>query len=179
MNEIAETGGSISQPTCNTLPQSIRGQSVELLNKHLAAAIDLHAQMTQAQWNVRGPAFIAIHELFDTRSRSKWRTIPTLSPSALAGSAPRMAPFGRDVPNRLIVAHLGNGASVTAVKDGKSIDISMGLKPTGGVIMGTRSGDLDPGVLVLSDARKKVRCRYGGRTGRSPLRPSGNIGHRR
>ena len=53
-----------------------------------------------------------------------------------------------DVPDRLIIAHLGNGASVTAVKGGKSIDTSMGLTPTGGVIMGSRSGDLDPGVLV-------------------------------
>lgn len=52
------------------------------------------------------------------------------------------------VPRRLIIAHLGNGASVTAVKDGRSIDTSMGLTPTGGVVMGTRSGDLDPGVLV-------------------------------
>jgi len=51
-------------------------------------------------------------------------------------------------PNRLVIAHLGNGASVTAVKGGRSIDTSMGLTPTGGVIMGTRSGDLDPGVLI-------------------------------
>jgi starvation-inducible DNA-binding protein len=53
------------QHTHNTLPKQIRIQSVELLNKHLAAAIDLHAQMKQAHWNVRGPGFIAIHELFD------------------------------------------------------------------------------------------------------------------
>jgi acetate kinase len=53
-----------------------------------------------------------------------------------------------DLPERLIIAHLGNGASVTAVKGGKSIDTTMGLTPTGGLIMGTRSGDLDPGVLV-------------------------------
>jgi acetate kinase len=52
------------------------------------------------------------------------------------------------VPERLIIAHLGNGASVTAVKNGRSIDTSMGLTPSGGVIMGSRSGDLDPGVLV-------------------------------
>jgi acetate kinase len=56
--------------------------------------------------------------------------------------------LGDDAPRRLVIAHLGNGASVTAVRDGKSIDTSMGLTPTGGVIMGTRSGDLDPGVLV-------------------------------
>ncbi len=60
-----------------------------------------------------------------------------------------------DLPDRLIVAHLGNGASVTAVKNGKSIDTSMGLTPTGGVIMGTRSGDLDPGVLVYLLREKK------------------------
>ncbi|WP_131196808.1 acetate/propionate family kinase [Lichenihabitans psoromatis] len=53
-----------------------------------------------------------------------------------------------EVPKRLIIAHLGNGASVTAVESGRSIDTSMGLTPTGGIVMGTRSGDLDPGVLV-------------------------------
>jgi starvation-inducible DNA-binding protein len=53
------------QPTRNTLSENIRAQSIELLNQHLAAAIDLHAQMKQAHWNVRGPGFIAIHELFD------------------------------------------------------------------------------------------------------------------
>jgi starvation-inducible DNA-binding protein len=51
--------------THNTLPDDIRAQSIELLNKHLAAAIDLHGQVKQAHWNVRGPGFIAIHELFD------------------------------------------------------------------------------------------------------------------
>jgi starvation-inducible DNA-binding protein len=51
--------------THNTLSEIIRAQSIELLNKHLAAAIDLHAQVKQAHWNVRGPGFIAIHELFD------------------------------------------------------------------------------------------------------------------
>lgn len=53
------------QKTHNTLPEEIRIQSVALLNLNLAAAIDLHAQMKQAHWNVRGPGFIAIHELFD------------------------------------------------------------------------------------------------------------------
>jgi acetate kinase len=56
--------------------------------------------------------------------------------------------LGDDLPKHVVIAHLGNGASVTAVRAGKSIDTSMGLTPTGGVIMGTRSGDLDPGVLV-------------------------------
>jgi acetate kinase len=59
-----------------------------------------------------------------------------------------MRQLGGDPPDRLIIAHLGNGVSITAVKGGQSVDTSMGLTPTGGVIMGTRCGDLDPGVLV-------------------------------
>jgi acetate kinase len=62
--------------------------------------------------------------------------------------------LGAPLSERLIIAHLGNGASITAVRSGKSVDTSMGLTPTGGVIMGTRSGDLDPGVLVYL-AREK------------------------
>jgi acetate kinase len=60
----------------------------------------------------------------------------------------RLREPGGDLPHRLVIAHLGNGASITAVKDGRSIDTSMGLTPTGGVVMGTRCGDLDPGVLI-------------------------------
>ena len=54
-----------------------------------------------------------------------------------------------DVPEKLIVAHLGNGASISAVLDGKCVDTSMGLTPTGGIISGTRTGDIDPGVLLF------------------------------
>jgi acetate kinase len=61
-----------------------------------------------------------------------------------------------NLPPRLIVAHLGNGASVTAIRNGQSIDTSMGLTPTGGVIMGTRTGDLDPGVLMYLMREKKL-----------------------
>jgi acetate kinase len=53
-----------------------------------------------------------------------------------------------ELPRRTVVAHLGNGASITALLSGVSVDTSMGLTPTGGVVMGTRSGDLDPGVLL-------------------------------
>jgi acetate kinase len=53
------------------------------------------------------------------------------------------------VPARLVVAHLGNGASLCAIASGRSIDTSMGLTPTGGIPMGTRSGDLDPGVVLF------------------------------
>jgi acetate kinase len=53
-----------------------------------------------------------------------------------------------DIPERTVVAHLGSGASITALHKGRSIDTSMGMTPTGGIIMGTRSGDVDPGALV-------------------------------
>ena len=53
-------------PTHNTLSENIGAQSVELLNKHLAASIDLRVQVKQAHWNVRGPSFITVHELCDT-----------------------------------------------------------------------------------------------------------------
>ena len=49
---------------------------------------------------------------------------------------------------RVIIAHLGNGASMAAVREGKSVDTTMGFTPTGGLVMSTRSGDLDPGVLL-------------------------------
>jgi len=51
-------------------------------------------------------------------------------------------------PRRMVIAHLGSGCSVTAVVDGCSVDTTMGLTPTGGVVMGTRPGDLDPGLML-------------------------------
>jgi acetate kinase len=54
-----------------------------------------------------------------------------------------------NVPEKLIVAHLGNGASISAIRCGQCLDTSMGLTPTGGIISGTRTGDIDPGVLLF------------------------------
>lgn len=57
---------------------------------------------------------------------------------------------------KTIVCHLGNGASICAVDGGKSVDTSMGLTPLAGVMMGTRSGDIDPGILeVIADIENK------------------------
>jgi acetate kinase len=53
------------------------------------------------------------------------------------------------IPSRLIVAHLGNGASICAIRDGQSVDTAMGLTPTGGIISGSRPGDMDPGALLF------------------------------
>ena len=53
-------------PTRNDLPDKVRGGAVDLLNQQLADALDLALQAKQAHWNVKGPSFIALHELFDT-----------------------------------------------------------------------------------------------------------------
>lgn len=56
--------------------------------------------------------------------------------------------LGMDLNNsKIIVCHLGNGASISAVKDGKCVDTSMGLTPLEGLVMGTRSGDIDPAIM--------------------------------
>jgi acetate kinase len=57
---------------------------------------------------------------------------------------------------RVILAHLGNGASLAAVRDGKSVDTSMGFTPTAGLVMSTRSGDLDPGVASYLARTEKL-----------------------
>lgn len=59
-----------------------------------------------------------------------------------------LSALGPAASGRLVVAHLGSGASLAAIRDGAAIDTTMGLTPIGGLMMGTRSGDLDPGVLL-------------------------------
>ncbi len=58
---------------------------------------------------------------------------------------------------RIISCHLGNGASIAAIKDGKAVDISMGLTPLEGLIMGTRSGDIDPGAVLYLMKKERIR----------------------
>jgi len=57
---------------------------------------------------------------------------------------------------KIITCHLGNGASITAIKNGKSLDTSMGLTPVEGLIMGTRSGDIDAGALTLIMEKEEI-----------------------
>jgi acetate kinase len=71
-----------------------------------------------------------------------------ISHEYVAGEAARL--LGRPLADlRLIVLHLGNGASASAIRGGRPEDTSMGLTPLEGLVMGTRSGDVDPGVLLL------------------------------
>jgi acetate kinase len=129
---------------------------VSLAPLHLPPALDL---IEQALTRCRGAVHVAC---FDTAFH---RTLPDIArrfalPAELYERGVRRYGFhglsyeyvlsvlGTPCPPRLIVAHLGSGASLAAVRDGRSVDTSMGLTPTGGVPMGTRSGDLDPGVLL-------------------------------
>ncbi|HEY1865997.1 MAG TPA: acetate/propionate family kinase [Candidatus Acidoferrales bacterium] len=123
---------------------------------HMPAALELIRQM---QWRFPGVAQFAC---FDTAFH---RTLPDAAarlplPQSFWDAGVRKYGFhglscesilhalGPQVPRRMIVAHLGNGASVNAILDGKSVDTTMGLTPTGGIVMGTRPGDLDPGVML-------------------------------
>ena len=77
-----------------------------------------------------------------------------LSYAYLMGELGRLA-GAETAQGRVILAHLGNGASLAAVRGGKSVDTSMSFTPTAGVPMSTRSGDLDPGLVWYLRARRK------------------------
>ena len=62
--------------------------------------------------------------------------------------------------NKIITCHLGNGSSVAAIKEGKSYDTSMGMTPTEGLIMGTRTGDIDPGALLYIADKEEINTKY-------------------
>ena len=66
---------------------------------------------------------------------------------------------GKLADGRVIIAHLGSGASMVAVKNGKSIDTSMGFTPLEGLVMATRSGDVDPGALLYLSEYKKMSAK--------------------
>ena len=68
---------------------------------------------------------------------------------------------------RIVSCHLGNGASVTAIEHGRSVDTSMGMTPLEGLVMGTRAGDLDPGIVLELVAVRLVR-RQGARCAAQP-----------
>ena len=81
------------------------------------------------------------------------------------------------VAGRVIIAHLGNGASMAAIEGGRSLDTTMGLTPTGGLVMGTRAGDLDPGVMLYLLQEKGMSPDDAQSAGQSPGGPVGGLGH--
>src|SRR5207237_8137162 len=94
-----------------------------------------------------------------------------LSHAYCTGRAAEM--LGKPTAGRLVICHLGNGCSVSAVRDGRCADTSMGFTPLEGLMMGTRSGSGDPGLLLYvlrrrgltADDRARVRTHASGRRG--------------
>lgn len=76
---------------------------------------------------------------------------------SVGGAMRRLASLGVKETERTIVCHLGSGVSVTAVRDGKSIDTTMGYAPGSGLIMGSRAGDLDAGALLSLMEERRLR----------------------
>jgi starvation-inducible DNA-binding protein len=75
--------------TRNSLTENVRSQAASLLNRHLAMAIDLQCQTKQAHWNVKGPTFIALHELFDKLAEEVEEFVDTIAErvTSLGGTA--------------------------------------------------------------------------------------------
>lgn len=124
---------------------------------HTPPALHILRQTLAAYPNV--PSFIALDSWFHRNLPANSRSLPIPARFAALGVhrygahglsyesiVDQLAPH---IPQRLIVAHLGNGSSIAAIRNGQSIDTSMGLTPTGGLISATRTGDIDPGVLLF------------------------------
>jgi acetate kinase len=140
------------------LTQTLR-DAVQFAPLHLPQALELLAQAQQIFDDVPHYACLdtAFHQSMPERARRL--ALPKhyadegvvrygfhgLSYESIVAS---LASSGNGLPARLVVAHLGSGASLCAIRDGFSIDTTMGLTPTGGIPMATRTGDLDPGVFV-------------------------------
>lgn len=133
---------------------------------HIPASLDLIDRTAKQFPNV--PQFACFDTAFHTTMPETATRFPL--PDALFQEGVRRYGFhglsyesivhqlGAELPPRTIVAHLGNGASLAAIRDGKSIDTSMGLTPTGGIPMATRTGDLDPGVILYLQRVKKMNA---------------------
>jgi acetate kinase len=129
----------------NHLPDEIA--LVETLNRHFPEAPQIacfdtafHADMPRVARRLPIPA------VYDERGVRRYG-FHGLSYAFLMQELERVA--GRDAASgRVILAHLGNGSSLAAVHKGRSVDTTMAFTPIGGVVMGTRSGDLDPGVVT-------------------------------
>jgi acetate kinase len=150
-------GGPAFTDHCLITPDVIAGlRKIEALApNHLPPEIDL---IEAAQKQFPGvPQFACFDTVFhrDMPDVAKLLPLPRrlcvrrygfhgLSYTYLMGKLPEF--IGDKAQGRVILAHLGSGASMAAVKNGKPIDTTMGMTPLGGLVMATRSGDLDPGI---------------------------------
>jgi acetate kinase len=156
-------------------------EAVHFAPLHLPPALELIAQAREAFPGV--PDFACFDNAFHRTMPARTTRLPLPRRYADAGVIRYgfhglsyesvVHRFAAAVPARMVVAHLGSGSSVCALHDGKSVDTSMSFTPTGGLPMSTRSGDLDPGVLLYllrterlgADALERLLARESGLQG--------------
>ena len=149
--EVAVTSGDKDESVLIELRAAIHFAPL-----HIPQAISL---IQSARRSFHGLSSSRVSTIFSTRPcrkrRRTYRFHNAISMQAFVAmdftgsrTSPSFITWSEQLPARTIIAHLGNGASLCALQNGLSIDTTMGLTPTGGIPMGTRSGDLDPGVLV-------------------------------
>lgn len=165
-NQVVAVGHRVVHGMQHTHPETVSRSLLDELHRisdydpdHLPGEIELIEAFSR-----RHPEFVQV-ACFDTAFHVSMPRVAKLLPVPRRFDAMGIQRYGfhglsyaylmqklarLDAPSatqeRVILAHLGNGASLTAVRDGRSIDTSMGFTPGSGVPMGTRSGDLDPGV---------------------------------
>jgi acetate kinase len=160
-HRIVHGGPTLRQPQIVTTQiLETLGGLVRFAPNHLPDAIALIESMRRLRRDT--PQIVCFDTAFHADLPDVSRTLPVparyaaegvqrygfhgLSYTFLLGELARRA--GSSPARRVILAHLGNGSSLAAVLDGRSIDTTMGFTPIGGVVMSTRSGDLDPGVVT-------------------------------
>jgi acetate kinase len=156
-HRLVHGGAEFSEPTLlDTSTRSRLGSLVRLAPLHLPAALSGVEAVTARYPNL--PQIACFDTAFHSGLPERARRFPL--PESLDRAGLRrygfhglscesaLAKLRAPLPPRIVVAHLGNGSSVTAVRDGRSIDTSMGFTPASGVMMGSRPGDLDPGLMI-------------------------------
>ncbi|MBS0419298.1 MAG: DNA starvation/stationary phase protection protein Dps [Proteobacteria bacterium] len=147
---MEKVGACIMYDTRNDLPESVRTPVVNLLNGRLADAIDLGTQAKQAHWNVKGPSFIALHELFDRIAEHIADHVDTLAEriTALGGTVAAVSrtsslpPYPTDIIEG--VQHVDALASAVA---------SFGAKVRNGIDEAAKAGDADTSDLFTGISR--------------------------
>ncbi len=130
---------------------------IEACRRHFGAGMPMvavfdtafHATMPEVAWRYALPADVA------ARHRIRRYGFHGISYAYVVARYAELTRRPAALTN-LIVLHLGNGASVTAIRGGRSVDTSMGFTPLEGLVMGTRSGDLDPAIVGVLAAREGV-----------------------
>lgn len=153
------------QPITPGLIEELRS-CVHFAPLHISVALDLIARSARAYPGV--PQFACFDTAFHQEMPELAARLPL--PRDLFDEGVRRYGFhglsyesivcqlGDDLPSRMVIAHLGNGASLAALRDGRSVDTTMAFTPTGGIPMATRSGDLDPGVLLYLMRAKRMNA---------------------